>query len=170
MKQKILSLLILFITTTTFSQDCGFKNITDPAESNQKLNWFVKNLSKEELKISNNKNDIPLLVKKQLDCFFNGFDIANSDEPYQDDCSTIDGLPSKHLIFLAKNSDFLVMSYNKYSVGVSSYSIWIKYNKNGITDFWSNSMLGGLSEKSKKSMKEYIHAVELSNQFLLTKM
>ncbi|MFK7748065.1 MAG: hypothetical protein AB8B65_06730 [Kordia sp.] len=162
MKKNILLFIVSIITLTSYAQDCGFKNDHSEEESNKKLAWFVKELPEQKLVISNDKNDIPTHVLKQLKCASGGFDIANPDEKYQSDCSGEDDKPSRHLKLLAKNKEYLVMSYNTYNLGISSYHIWIKYNKSGITDIWYTSTMGGMVVDSKFDILNYYKSI--SNQ------
>lgn len=155
MKKNILLFIISIFTLTSYAQDCGFKYNHSEEESNKKFAWFLKKLPKQKLVISNDKNDIPIHVLKQLKCVSGGFDIANPDEKYQSGCSGDDDEPSRHLRLLAKNKNYLVMSYNTYSLGIASYHLWIKYDKNGITDIWYTSISGGLVVDSKFDFRNY---------------
>jgi hypothetical protein len=155
MKKYIVLILVSLTTLASYAQNCGFDSDTSTKESNKKMEWFVKKLMKQKLVITNEKNDIPIPVLKQLNCYTNGFDIANPDEKHQNGCGSDDDIPAFHLRLLAKNKDYLVISYNTYNLGISSHHIWIKYNKNGITDFWSASTGGGLVVDSKFDIYNY---------------
>lgn len=160
MTKYLLLLLIVFSTINSYSQVCGFDSNDSITKSKKKMEWFVKNLAKQKLTITNDKNDIPVLVKEQLDCYTNGFDIVNPDENYQNGCSVEEGVPSLHLKILAKNDNYLVLNYNTYNLGISGHNIWIKYDENGITEFWTGSTMGGLIVDSKFDLNKYIVKVE----------
>ncbi len=153
--------MIISSTLSSYSQECGFDSNESITKSNKKMEWFVKRLTKQKLTITNDKNDIPILVKKQLDCFTNGFEIANPDENHQSDCTSEEGIPSRHLIILAKNDIYLVLNYNTYNLGISGHNIWIKYDKNGITEFWAGSSIGGLVVDSKFDLDKYFRKTEI---------
>ena len=161
MKKYHLILLTIFLTLNSYSQECGFDNNESFSKSNKKMEWFVKKLTKQKLTITNDKNDIPYKVKKQLDCITNGFDIANPEEKHQSGCIVEEGIPSRRLNILAKNDNYLILNYNTYSVGISGNNIWIKYDDNGITDFWKGSTMGGLIIDSKFDLNKYIIHTEL---------
>lgn len=155
MKKNILLFIICLTTLTTFAQDCGFDSSNSEKESNKKMDWFVKELPKQKMVVTNDKNNIPKQVLKQLKCYLNGFDIANPDEEHQSGCGSDGKTPSRHLTLLAKNKNYIVISYNTYNLGIASYHIWIRYNKDGITDFWSTSIGGGLIVDSKFDILNY---------------
>ncbi len=160
MKKSHLILLTVFLSFNVYSQECGFDSNESILESNKKMEWFVKELTKKKLTITNDKNDIPPKVKKQLDCLNNGFSIANPKENYQSGCIVEKEVPSRHLNLLAKNDNYIVLIYNTYSAGISGNSIWIKYDDNGITDYWKGSTIGGLIIDSKFDLNKYIVETE----------
>lgn len=155
MKKYILLILISLTTLISFAQNCGFENSSSTKESNKKMDWFVKELSKQEMTVTNDKNDIPKQVLKQLKCHLDGFVIANPNEKHQNGCSSDGKTPSRHLTLLAKNKNYIVISYNTYNLGIASYHIWIRYNKDGITNFWSTSIGGDLIVDSKFNILNY---------------
>jgi hypothetical protein len=161
MSKYIIIVFFIFSTLNSYSQECGFDTNDSIIKSEKKMEWFVNKLTNQKLTITNDKNDIPVLVQKQLDCFTNGFDIANPNENYQSGCDAEEGVPSRHLNILAKNENYIMLNYTTYNLGVSGHNIWIKYNKNGITEFWTGSTMGGLIVDSNFDLNKYIAQTEL---------
>lgn len=155
---------IFFLPSFGFSQDCGFQVEEDESKLNIIFQKFTENLANEDLVITQDKNSIPKQVKTQLDCLTNGFDIANPNDEYQDGCSDEKEFPTRHLTFLAKSENYLLISYNTYNLGISSYNLWIKYDHDGIIDFWSNAMLGELNSKHLNDTKSYIELIKELNK------
>mgnify|MGYP003132229684 FL=1 len=167
MKNKSLFYLLftfLAFSYTLYAQECGFDENEKLDKSEKKLDWFVKKLKKQGLVITNDKNDIPLKVKEQLDCYTNGFDLANPGEKYQGGCIVEEDVPSRELPLLAKTKEYLIISYNTYALGSSGHDIWIKYDETGITDFWSGSNMARFLLASRFELIKYIEETESINK------
>jgi hypothetical protein len=137
---------LLTIQSASGQTNCIFPIDTVRILGNKNLDSFLQDLKTDSFKITNDKKDIPEFIQRQLDCYANGFSIANPDQPYQStDVIITEGLPWRQLTFLAKSSTFLIMRYNIGGIGVSSHVVLIRFNKDKITDLWK----GGWSSEIK---------------------
>ncbi len=149
----ILFLALAFTTSIkVFGQrKCAFQIDTAKILSNRNLDKLLLEFQSGTFKTTNNKNDIPRFIKRQLNCLTHGFLIANPGKPYEaTDVFTgniFNKLPSRQLVFLAKSDNMLVMTYLKGGRGLSRHLLFIKFNGKKITDFWSGSCLNGMDTK-----------------------
>lgn len=160
--RQLLTLLLLttflLTTVTVLSQrKCSFQIDTIKILTNQNLNNLLAELESDSFKITNNKKEIPKFIKKQLDCYVNGFRIANPGQPYNSTCVIERNLPMRQLRFLAKSDDLLVMQYNIGGFVLSSHLLLVKHREGKIIDLWKGNCFQEI-----KTIREAIGYLELN--------
>jgi len=154
---KILCTLLIAsaITNKSFCQkNCSYTIDTAKILANKNLDSFLIKFEKDFFKITNNKNDIPKFIKRDLDCLANDFSLANPGEPFQQTDVIFQKLPWRQLVFLAKSKDLIVLSYLKGGWGLSQHLVFIKFKNEAIIDFWSGYCSQGI--KTKDQITDYI--------------
>lgn len=135
----LLSAFVSLITpfVVTAQTDCEFQIDSAKILMNKNLDNFISKIRNDSFNISYDKQDIPLFLKKQLDCLALGFSIANPYEEYQASDNIKIGLPKRQLIFLAESKDLLVMTYFTGGLSHWTHMLFIKFEKEKILDLWT---------------------------------
>ncbi len=143
---------IIFFSTIfySYSQDnCTFKPDYSKILSNKNLDKFVAILQENRLTVYDNKKEIPSFIKTQLDCLAKGFSIANKNQKYQSNCISSNDLPKRQLIYMAKNNNFLVITYLMGGFAVSNHILFVEFKNGKILDLWKGRSLQKLDSNSK---------------------
>ncbi|MFP9115179.1 hypothetical protein ACLI1A_14670 [Flavobacterium sp. RHBU_3] len=140
MKPHLVFLIFLFFSFTAFAQkNCGFVPDTIKILNDKNVDLFLQRLKTDKFEICTSKKQIPQHITKILKCLNNGeFSISELNGEYQDsDIIEDENIPSRGLIFLAKNENTLIICYGLSSgPGISSKILLIDYDKKGINDLW----------------------------------
>jgi hypothetical protein len=90
-----------------------------------------------QLKTYNRKGKIPRFIKKALNCWTDGFDIANPGRAfYATDAIGLWPLPSRQLMYLGLNDHFMLIAYKHGGRGFNCPVIFIKFDNEKIVSVW----------------------------------
>jgi hypothetical protein len=150
LKSSVTSLYLTFAFIVNGQSQCVYKIDTAGILANRNLDTFLSELETDSFTVTNNKKDIPRLIKKQLRCMPDGFSIANPGKRYQATDVVVwrvKPLPRRQLIFLAKSKDMLIMTYFIGGIGKSGHILLIKFQDKKILDLWTGYSFNGLETK-----------------------
>ncbi|MFC3157312.1 hypothetical protein [Chryseobacterium arachidis] len=120
--------------------------------------------------IQTKKQAIPHHIKKELDCLTEDFNIANPNQKYQIGCLYQKEMPRRKLLFLAKSSDILILTYATGGIGSSTHFLFIKYDSKQILDLWTGIAMGIFMPTSLDEITQYINSRRNLNWGLNTNM
>lgn len=156
----LILLLVFRITSASSQTHCDFAIDTFGIIANHNLRPLIDSLKANDLVTYKKKKFIPPVIKQTLNCWANGFAIANPGIHYSvsgDHPSTPGngygynqlGLPARQLIYLGFNKSLVLISYHKPAKQESQVLIF-RHNNKEVLDFWTSSVTGtGLSNKDE---------------------
>ncbi len=156
-KKAVLLVFILSFTNKLEAQrQCGFEIDSVAIYFDQNLDTLLAFLKKDNFIDYQNKNNIPKLIKDQLDCITGDFSMANPKEAFRCCCTSPDSLPLRKLLFLGISPNLIVISYIKGAGIVESpYILLVRYHDKKIVDLWNATPFALLN--SRKEIVRYIN-------------
>jgi hypothetical protein len=151
----------LLIFFTTLSSICFGQNnciyLLDTAKilSNENLDSFLIKIKQETFEVSHDKKDIPVFIKKALDCWTGNFSIANPKESFNATDIRNDRLADRQLLFLAINQEIFIMTYMLGGIGEQGHILFVKFHDGQIMDVWT-----GVFEKDLDSKSQVLHYIK----------
>ena len=158
--QKVLFFILMFIGTyhNAFCQGIFKQRVfvldEDRILDDENLDFFIEKLNSGEFTTLKSTKEIPHFIRKQMR-WLNDKNLADFNEPYQDDCSASLELPRRQVTFLAKSNDVFIISYVTGGIATTAYTALIYYSRKRVIDAWVAYSWYDISSVS--AILEWIH-------------
>lgn len=148
-------IFLFFVTIRGHGQEhCNCVVDTNRILLNTDLDYFLFKLKSETFTAFKQTEYVPKFVMDQLDCVAHGFSLANPNQDYRCCCTSPKKLPKRKLLYLARSSDILVMTYLTGGIAVETHLLMIEFSGGKIEKLWTGFGAGNL--KSPQGIASFI--------------